>query len=231
MLELKQDGEIMFVTLNQNDIYYEVSGSGRDLILVHGNGEDHTIFNEGIEMLKDRFRCWAIDSRGHGKSSAVKEYHYADMADDLAAFMDHYDLHDVLYYGFSDGGIIGLLAAMKTDRISTLVISGANLTPSGVKPGLHMTMQIMNFLRPSPLIRMMLEEPHITKEELEQIQIPVLVLAGENDVIKQGETGQIASFLPNAKMHIIKGEGHGSYIVHSTKFVKYLIYANRYLKK
>ena len=42
------------------------------------------------------------------------------------------DLNDVVYFGHSDGGITGLLSAMKTDRISLLLTGGANMTPGAV---------------------------------------------------------------------------------------------------
>ena len=63
----------MFVKVNDVDLYYEKMGTGRPLIMVHGNSEDHTIFNEAAEVLKDRFTVYLPDSRNHGQSSVVKE--------------------------------------------------------------------------------------------------------------------------------------------------------------
>ncbi|MBO4358341.1 MAG: alpha/beta hydrolase, partial [Erysipelotrichaceae bacterium] len=123
----------MFAEVNGVQLFYEVKGSGRPLLMVHGNSEDHTIFEEAGEVLKDHFTVYLIDSRDHGQSTKVDELHYEQMADDYVAFMDELDLKDVVFYGFSDGGIIGLLAAMKTKRITRLITSGANVTPEGVK--------------------------------------------------------------------------------------------------
>ena len=61
----------MKVSVNGVEIYYEQTGSGRPLIMVHGNGEDHTIFDKAANVLKDSFTCYLVDSRGHGQSSAV----------------------------------------------------------------------------------------------------------------------------------------------------------------
>ncbi len=209
------------ITLN-----YEVCGSGRPLILLHGNGEDLHIFDKGIEQLKGRFTCFAVDSRDHGMSSPCPELHYSDMADDMVAFMDRLNLENVLFYGFSDGGIIGMLAAMRTDRITTLVISGANVTPDGVSPKLKRFMKIMNRFALDSKLALMLNEPHITAEDLRKIHAKTLVLAAEREAVTDAETKFIAANIPGAKLHFIKGEDHGSYIVNSTKFVKYLIYAH-----
>ena len=216
----------MIIEVNGVSLNYEKTGSGRPLILLHGNGEDHKIFDKGIELLKERFTCYAVDSRDHGGSSACAELHYADMADDMIAFMDALDLNDVMFYGFSDGGIVGLLAAMKTDRITTLVTSGANVSPDGVKPMLKTFLKIMKRFAADSKIELMLNEPHITENDLRQIKAKTLVLAGEKDLVTDHETKFIAANIPGAVLRFIKGEGHGSYIVHSTKFVKYLIYAD-----
>ena len=99
----------MFIGVQRNSaLFYTKTGNGRPLIMVHGNREDHTIFDEAIGVLKEHFTCYAIDSRGHGKSSPCRELHYKDMAADMIAFMTELDLTDVAFYGFSDGGIVGL---------------------------------------------------------------------------------------------------------------------------
>ena len=192
----------MFVTHNGIQVYYEVKGNGRPLILLHGNGEDRTIFQEAAEVLSQQYRCYLVDSRGHGQSTPVDELHYQEMADDMIAFMEKLDLKDVVFYGFSDGGIIGLLAAMRCDRITDLITSGANLTPSGVKTGLKLFFQGVYLVTKDPKMRLMLEEPHITEDDLKTIKARTLVLAGSKDAVKEEETIQIAEGIPNATLRI-----------------------------
>ena len=206
----------MFQHVNGIELYYEVKGNGRPLLMVHGNGEDHTIFDEASEILKDRFTVYLVDSRDHGQSTKVSDLHYSDMADDLLVFLNDLDLKDVTFYGFSDGGILGLLLAQKTDRISRLIVSGANMTPNGVKGWLKTVIKIMYFFNKDGKLRMMLKEPNITAEELSSIKVPTTVIAGEKDLVIRKETEAIAAAIPGSKLRIIKGEGHGSYIVHKT---------------
>lgn len=209
--------------VNGIQLFYEVTGSGRPLIMVHGNGEDHTIFNEAAELLKDRFTVYLIDSRDHGQSTKVSDLHYSDMADDLLVFLNDLDLNDVTYYGFSDGGIIGLLLAQKTNRISRLIVSGANMTPDGVKGWLKAVIKVMYFFTKDSKLRMMLNEPHITSGELAAIKVPTTVMAGSKDLVTRRETEAIAAAIPGSKLRILDGEGHGSYIVHKTKVAELIL--------
>ena len=208
----------MFLKVNDVDLYYEKIGTGRPLIMVHGNSEDHTIFNEAAEVLKDHFTVYLPDSRNHGQSSSGEgDLHYETMADDYKKFMEELDLRDVVFYGFSDGGILGLLLANKTDRISRLILSGANVTPDGVKAKLKVLVKVLYFFTRDSKMKMILEEPHISKEELNNIKTKTTVIAGENDMVKETETLFIAHNVPDSKLMILPKEGHGSYIVHKTK--------------
>lgn len=207
----------MFVHVNGIQLFYEQSGMGRPLILVHGNGEDHTIFDEAVDVLKERYTCYAIDSRGHGQSAYDGQLHYQDMADDITAMIDKLDLENVIYYGFSDGGIIGLLAAEHSAKITDLIISGTNLEPDDMKLWLYRTFKIINVLKKDDKIGLMLREPHITDEVLQNISARTLVLAGSKDLVKQEVTEHIANTIPHGELRILAGEGHGSYIVHNRK--------------
>ena len=204
----------MIIKVNGVDLYYEVKGEGQPLIMVHGNSEDHTIFDVASDVLKDYFKVYLVDSRDHGQSQKVKGLHYEDMADDYAAFMEELDLKDVVYYGFSDGGIIGLLLAGKTDRVSKMILSGSNVTVNGVKPILKVLFKVMYFFTKDQKILMMMREPDISNDQLREISVPVTVVAGEKDLVTYEETKIIADNIPDAKLRIISKAGHGSYIVH-----------------
>ena len=218
----KKEVTDMIVNVNGIDLYYEQRGEGRPLILLHGNSEDHTIFDKALERLETRFCCYAVDSRCHGQSGKGP-MHYEDMAEDMIAFLEALDLRDVVFYGFSDGGIVGLLAAAKCDRITTLIVSGANLTPDGAKPALIFLGRVLYFFTRDAKIAMMLNEPHIGNEVLGSIKAKTLVLAGSKDLVREEETRAIAAGIPGAELRILEGEGHGSYIVHKTKIAEIIL--------
>ena len=68
----------MFINVNNIRLYYEKHGEGDPLILLHGNEENHFIFDEAVEKLKKYYTVYTLDSRGHGQSEKVKEYHYQE---------------------------------------------------------------------------------------------------------------------------------------------------------
>ena len=202
---------------NGIEINYEVYGAGEPFVLLHGNGEDHTIFYELIEDLKNDYTVYAIDSRSHGKSGEG-ELSYSLMAEDVKCLIESLNLEKPIVYGFSDGGIIGLVLASKyPDLISTLISSGANVTPSGLKWYIRAFFKVQNFFKPSPFLSLMINEPNITREQLESITANVLVLCGSNDMVPYKHSLYIANTIPNATFKVLKGENHGSYVINSPK--------------
>ena len=212
----------MFITVNGIRLYYEKYGEGRPLVMLHGNGEDCTIFDRAWPILEKRFCCYLVDSRSHGQSEEG-ELHYETMAKDMRCFLDMLDLRDVIFYGFSDGGIVGLLTAAETDRISTLIISGANLDPMGVSFWTRSKVWLSWLRTGDPKLRLMLDEPHITDDILAKIRANTLVLAGSDDLIREEQTRHIAEMIRGAELQILEGEDHGSYIVHCDKIANLII--------
>ena len=202
----------MTINVNGIEMYYEKYGQGRPLVMVHGNSMDHNEFKNSFWQLRSYFTVYAVDSRGHGLSTKVDELHYEDMADDMVAFMDQLDLRDVVFFGHSDGAIIGLLAAMKTDRIGLLLAGSANITPQGVAVWVRLLEKGIYTVTKNPKVLMMMKEPNILPADLATIKVPTVVMAGSKDIIKREETQIIADSIPGAKLRILEGDGHTSYV-------------------
>lgn len=208
----------MKIKVNNVELYYEEYGTGNPIILLHGNQETHEIFDKLIEQLKKKHKVYAIDSRCHGQSENPTEISYNLMCEDIIQFIKELKIEKPILYGFSDGGIIGLLIAIKEpDVLSNLIISGANITPDVFTTFDLILTKLFYFFTRSKYIKMMLDEPNISIEELQRIIIPVHVLAGEKDVIKLEHTKLIADNIKNSTLEIIPKEKHGSYIIHSEK--------------
>lgn len=202
------------VEVNGVELHYAVVGEGRPVVLVHGNAEDHNLFTVEIEQLAEAgYRVYAPDSRGHGANEPLEEYHFDDMAEDMYQFIRAMGLEKPALYGHSDGGIIGLLLEINhPGTLGILAVSGTNLVPEGVDPSFLEEYWEAYEEDHDPLIALMLTEPHIEEEQLWSIRIPVLVTAGEYDLILPEETYRIAEALPDAELVIMEGEDHGSYI-------------------
>ncbi len=208
----------MLINVNEIELYYEVKGSGEPLIMVHGNSEDHTIFDTASEILAKNFTCYLIDSRGHGESTKTNNLDYRIMAEDIYSFTKALKLNGCSYYGLADGGIIGLIAAAKyPDLFNNLIISGVNTNPKGIKPWTYYVFKVLNFFHPTARFKLLLEQPNITDDELKQIKSKTLVLSGNRDLVLEDHIKHIASQIPNAQLKIIDGESLGSYVVHREK--------------
>lgn len=208
----------MYVKVNGINLHYYKQGIGRPLLLLHGNGEDYTIFDQAIKDFSRFYTVYALDSRGHGKSDPVPTLSYQEMAEDVSEFIRILELDKPYLIGFSDGGVVGLLVAMQwPDLLGKLVVAGANLTPAGIKQPWRGIMALQNRISPDAKLELMLTQPHISGWQLSDIRIPTLVLAGEKDMILPEQTQRIARSIPHSKLFILPGETHSSYIVHSDK--------------
>lgn len=216
----------MFIHVNGIRLFYEKMGQGEPLIMVHGNEENHRIFDNAAELLKKHYTLYLVDSRGHGQSDRVDEYHYQDMCDDMVEFIQQLHLKDVTYMGSSDGAIIGiLLASQHPEMISNLILAGPNTKPQGVIQEVYDEMKAIYQKTKNPLVKLMLEQPHISNKELKQIKARTLVLAGSDDLIKLDHIQNIANQISNSQLMILEGEDHSSYIIHNEKIAKIILKA------
>ena len=199
--------------------HYIEKGKGFPLILLHGNGEDTTYFEHQIEPFAQHFRVIAIDTRGHGQTPrGDAPFTIRQFAEDLLAFMNKNSIAKAHILGFSDGGNIAMVFALAhPERVEKLILNGANLDASGVKRKIQIPIEIgyriaSLFAKKSPKARLnaemlglMVNDPNVKPEELSQIKCPTLVIAGDNDLIKDEHTRLIARSIPNAELAIISG--------------------------
>ena len=198
-------------------LYYEKRGAGEPLVLLHGNGEDGSYFLHQMEAFSREFLVYALDTRGHGRSPrGSAPFTISQFAEDLLAFLDEQGLKRVNLLGFSDGGNIALTFALRhPERVRRLVLNGANLTPRGVKAWVQLPIvlgyQIASRLK-SPKARtnaemlgLMVHEPQIPPSELAGLMMPVLVIAGTRDMIREDHTRLMAREIPGARLALIPG--------------------------
>lgn len=200
------------------ELFYTKQGSGPPLLLLHGNGEDGTYFIHQMAEFSRDFTVYAIDTRGHGQSPRGRApFTISQFAEDLLAFMDQQGLTKADILGFSDGGNIALTFALRyPDRVRRLILNGANLDPGGVKPLVQLPIVAgyhLAALSKSPkakvhreLLGLMVNEPHIAPAELKKLSMPVLVMAGTQDMIRERHTRLIAASIPGARLALIPGD-------------------------
>ena len=200
--------------------HYIEQGAGFPLILLHGNGEDVSYFEHQTEPFAKHFRVIAVDTRGHGQTPRGEApFTIRQFAEDLLGFMDLHKIEKAHILGFSDGGNIAMVFAMAhPERVEKLILDGANLDASGVKRKIQIPIEIgwriaRLFAKKSPearknaeMLGLMVNDPNVKSEELARIQSPTLVMAGNNDMIKDKHTRLIANTIPGAELVILPGD-------------------------
>ena len=206
-------------------------GYGAPLILLHGNGESSGYFVNQIDRFANEYRVIAGDTRGHGASPrGNKPFTLETFADDLKNLLDSLNIEKANILGFSDGGNIAVIFALKyPERVASLVLNGANLFPSGLKSSFLIPVKVLFAVfsllshfsrrakRRSELLYLMAKQPNIQPERLSSIKCPVLVIAGTQDVIKEKHTKLIAASLPDSSLCFLKG-GHSIAKTNSVEF-------------
>ncbi len=196
------------------ELAYEKSGMGEPLLLLHGNGENHHIFDAIAAKLKRDFTVYAIDSRNHGESTVTENYSYDTMAEDIYAFIKAFNLEKVNLLGFSDGAIISLMLAMNHgELINKMALLGVNLKPDDFTEESYQFVKEMYEETKDPLFQLMLEQPNIELEEVKGVTTPAFVIAAEQDIFKAETFVKLTNALPCAELKIMKGHEHDSYIV------------------
>ena len=199
---------------------YTMQGAGPPLLLLHGNGEDGSYFVHQMEYFSSRYTVYAIDTRGHGHSPrGTAPFTIAQFAQDLSDFMNEHDMLRAPILGFSDGANIALTFALAhPGRVSRLILNGANLDPSGVKPQVQIPIILgyklaSLFAGKSPkakahaeMLGLMVNEPHIDPEALKSLRVRTLVIVGTKDMIKDSHTLLIAHSLPRSRLEVIVGD-------------------------
>lgn len=210
-----------YIHLPDGNLYYEVYGTGQPLLLLHGNGASISSFYKQIPELAKSYQVIAVDTRAQGKSTdrTTLPFTCEKFAQDMKLLMDSLQIKQANVVGWSDGGNIGLIMAAKYPTyVSKLVTVGAVMSPEGVEPGLlNQFKTSMNKAGQTSdnatttrqrLLTLLVSEPHITDNELESIKVPVLVIAGEKDIVKRKHTQEISDHIKRSKLLILKDATH-----------------------
>ena len=204
------------IKANDIDIYYETYGKGEPLLLLHGNRQSIVHYTFQIPEFSKYFQVIAMDSRGHGKTTDTDTIiTYELMARDVAALIDSLNLESVNIVGWSDGANVGLeLAKAHPEKIKKMVMFAGNYKideHSVIDDKLYETLKNNLINEDSTewkLTNLLLNYPQLTEVDLQEITVPILVMAGEFDLIKDGHTREMQGYLPNSKLLIAKGANH-----------------------
>lgn len=200
--------------------YYKEAGEGFPLILLHGNGENHEYFIHQIARFSKTHWVLALDTRGHGKTPrGDAPFTIAQFAEDLKLFFDEHKIQQADILGFSDGGNIAMVFAMKyPECVRNLILNGANLDSKGVKASVQLPITIgyriaslfasksLKALQNAELLGLMVHDTNVKPEDLRKIRARTLVIAGTKDMIKRSHTELIARSIKDAELVFLEGD-------------------------
>lgn len=196
------------------------AGQGEPLLLLHGNGEDSRYFSGQIDAFARHFHVYALDTRGHGQTPrGSAPFTIRQFAEDLLGFMDAHEIERAHLLGFSDGGNIALIFALRhPERVGRLILNGANLNPAGAKRSVQIPIELgyrfaglfarksESARRNAELLGLMVNDPNIDPADLAKIRSKTLVIAGTRDMIQSEHTRQIAAGIPDAQLIFLEGD-------------------------
>jgi pimeloyl-ACP methyl ester carboxylesterase len=225
-----------YYDINGFKMYTEVYGSGPVVLMIHGNNGDMNAFARNAPYFATHYKVVLADSRSQGKSlDPDHPLTFEMMADDYAALLDAMHIESADVIGWSDGGIVALLMAIRhPDKVTKLASTGANLWPEadafapGVwdeekteyEAGLHRKLTTAKEKNDRKLFLLDWQEPHITMAQLHTIKAPSLIICGDHDLISITHTVLIYQNIPHAELWVVPNSSHGTLIEHADEFNK-----------
>jgi pimeloyl-ACP methyl ester carboxylesterase len=202
---------------------------GKTVVLLHGGlSSSSSLLRVLGPRLKKRFALAAFDRRGHGRTADTEApFSYDDMAVETIAFLELLNRR-VYLLGHSDGGNVALLVALRRpDLVHRAVLVGANYHFEGLMPMEAFTPESPDFeefardyATRSPdgiehaatvvekSLHLIRSEPTLSEDDLRGMSVPVLVMAGDDDVARLSHTISMYESFPEGQLAILPGTSH-----------------------
>jgi pimeloyl-ACP methyl ester carboxylesterase len=202
-------------------IYYTERGEGPTLVLLHGGGDsgEHSFVHQ-LDVFSERHHIVAPDQVGQGHTPEVSgPLSYTGMMEDTAALFKLLKLKHADVVGFSDGGILGLMLAIRhPELVRRVVVSGVNIAPEGLNAEDLEELRATQIPKPKTidekLAHLWLTSPtdsELSVALLAKITQPVLVISGDRDAITLEHTLTIFHALPSAELCVLPGTDHATF--------------------
>lgn len=228
-----------YANVNGVRLYYAVYGHGQPVLMLHGGLGNSNYWGAQVQELSKRYAVIVMDSRGHGRSTRSKQtYTYELMESDVIGLLDQLKVRQVSLIGWSDGGIIGLVMAIRhPERLKRVFAFGANSDPSGVNPKLGDSVNFNRYIARTEVEygqlsktpngfsgfveaigKMWASEPHITGQ-LNNIRLPITIADGQYDeAILRNHTVMMAKAIRGANLVILPNVSHFAMLQNPAEF-------------
>jgi len=218
-----------FLTIDGHKIWCKQWGNhGEPVVLLHGGlSNTENWEKEILPAVEKTHQPFAYDRTAHGRTKIRDGFmHFDFQVDEFIAYIEKVVKKPVHVIGWSDGGNIGLLTAIKRpDLIKSLVGIGMNYTYKG---GISFDLNNVsvsdeekaNFVKnskqdPELLITIVRKafkvwatEPKLKLKDLKRIKCPVLVLAADDEPFTSELTFKMYEAIPNGRLAVVPGTSH-----------------------
>ena len=198
-----------YVEVNGLNMYFEVHGAGRPLILLHGGLGSGEMFGPILPALAERHQVIAPDLQGHGRTADIdRPIDIRLMADDIAALIEHLGLDEPDVVGYSLGGGVALQTAIKYPAmVRRQVVASANIRRDAIYPEMlaqqaQVGAAAADFMKDTPMYQLYqrvaprpedfprlldkmgagMAEDFDFAEEVRGLQVPTLIVAADADM-------------------------------------------------
>lgn len=226
-----------YAPINDLQMYYELHGAGRPLLLLHGGGSSiRTTFGEVLPLLARHRLVVAVEQQGHGHTADIdRPLSFEQMANDTAALLTHLGIRQADVFGFSNGGSVAMqLAIRHPSLVGRMIVGSSFYTNDGLVPQVREMFQRPGraadmppslreeYLRTAPnpehlqvlvdkLMSMLSGFRDWSPDALRSISAPTLVLQGNMDVASPEHVIEMCRLIPRCEVAMLPG-GHGTYI-------------------
>jgi len=222
-----------YVDAGRVHTYYEVTGTGEPLILLHGGFCTVETCDAQTPALAENYQVYVPERRGHGRTPDVKgPITYENMARDTIAFMEAVGVSSAHLVGWSDGANVGLLVALeRPDLVRKLVFMGSVVNHEGYRREWDPALVDLSLEAMPPMFEQMYAavspdgpdhfgvifdklkstwqaEPSMQLDELSRVAAPTLVLAADDDVVTIEHAAAMQRALPDAQLAVVPGTSH-----------------------
>ena len=219
--ETAQPTQWIRAQIHGHRIYYAVRGSGPTLVFLHGGGDsgEHS-FARQLDVFSEHHHIVAPDQVGQGRTPDIPgALSYTAMMEDTAELLRVLKLRNVDVVGFSDGGILGLMLAVRhPELVRRLVISGVNIAPEGLRPEDLEELRATQIPKPKTIDEKLAHlwftsptDAELNLRLLASIAQPVLLISGDRDAITLEHTLKIFYALPDAQLCVLPGTDHATF--------------------
>lgn len=219
-----------YAEVNGVNMYYEIHGTGKPLVVLHGAYMTIDAMGEIVPALAETRRVIAVELQGHGRTADIdRPITYEHMADDVAALLRHLEIKNADIFGYSMGGAAAIQVTIRhPDVVRKLVVASASYTSDGAHPEM---LEMIPSITPEAFAGSPLEEDYLRtapnpedfptlvaklkqldmepfawpQEDIRGISAPTLLIIGDSDVVRLEHAVELFRLLGGGVMGDLAG--------------------------